>query len=221
MRPFCIRKQVFGLPAFRGAVPLVALRGAGSYIVGDGPVCMLSNGLHTRMARGEEPPMSRGYSVRKIARDKSNDVEPDVSGTGRLQASEGCALRATIAPPRKRSQESDWQALAPYDDEPLCASNGMRESRRSRSSTFTRREKENGRRKRSCAFSTQAVGQDVRAANRNRGRRAGNSVVRPPVIPTSDQVPRPKQSPNALEKAVATTIGDDASRMQTVARGGI
>ena len=78
------------MPAFRGAVPLVALRGAGSYIVGDGPVCMLSDGQHTQMAREEEPPIARGYLARKIARDEFNDVKRDVSNKGRLQASEGC-----------------------------------------------------------------------------------------------------------------------------------
>ena len=126
-------------------------------------------------------------------------------------------LRETIAPPAKRSRESDWQGLAPFDNETLCASNGMREYRRSRRSTFTRREKEDGRRKRSRAFSREAAGQDMRAAAKNRGRRAGKSAVRSPVILTSDQEPRPKQSPNALEEAVATTIGDDASGMQTAA----
>ena len=72
----------------------------------------------------------------------------------------------------------------------------------------------------SCAFLRGAAGQVMMAAAKNWRRRGGESAVRPPVIPTSAQVPRPRPGRDVLEDGVAKTIDDDAREMHTVARDG-
>ena len=206
------------MAALGGAVPLAACQGTGSHIVGDSSVCILSDGLQTQMAKAEDPPASRGYLVRKIAREESDKVKRYVSCEDLVRRQAAGKLRAAMAPQAKLGHEPYWEALAPYYVEPLCTSHGKREYGCSRCSASTRGE--TGR-NRGCAFLTEAVGRIVTAAAKNRGRRAGKSTVRRPVILTSDRKPRPKQRRNLLEVGVATTIDGDACEMQTLARDGI
>ena len=74
-------------------VPLSDRRGAGSCIVGDGPLCMLSDGLQIQMTQEEDPPISRDYLARRIACDESDDVKRYASRGGLVQGNHVQRLR--------------------------------------------------------------------------------------------------------------------------------